>query len=221
MSDKFLRLFSHKTPALQAKFRSSDADVTTIKVQHRLGACADQNSIAYLDSVGSNEKLAAFRQFYAEHDGAEICRIHDPRVRRVVALLDLKPAFNIAEFSDRYAPHGDLAWTIDLNKSRTLYRSSDSWIAFAAIHGGPACLTMFLDGENAGSIFYVTPQPEFNTLKPIAKGFHLLLERVAKDLPAFLRLVRATVTVRGSDGQFYGFAPVGYLDNFEQDVRKH
>jgi hypothetical protein len=126
-------------------------------------------------------------------------------------LLELKPAESIAGFTHRYTPGGDLAWTIDLNKSKSLYRGSASWLAFAEIDSGPACLTIFLDGEHAGSVFYVTPQPEFNNLCPIARGFDALLGRIADDVAAFLRLVRATVNLRGTDGANYGFVPVEYL----------
>ena len=40
---------------------------------------------------------------------------------------------------------------------------------------------MFLDGDDGGSVFVVTPQPWFNILRPIAKGFHALLSRIAQD----------------------------------------
>jgi len=108
-------------------------------------------------------------------------------------------------------PSPALLVKIDLNKSKSLYRGSASWLAFAEIDSGPACLTIFLDGDHAGSVFYVTPQPEFNILRPIAKGFHALLIRIADDVAAFLRLVRATVSLRGTDGASYGFVPVEYL----------
>src|SRR5205807_9179855 len=62
-------------------------------------------------------------------------------------LLELKPAESIAKFTDRYGPDGDLAWTMDLNKSKSLYRSSADWLAFAEIDSGPACLTIFLRSE--------------------------------------------------------------------------
>ena len=130
---------------------------------------------------------------------------------RCAPLLELKPAESIADFTDRYRPGGDLAWTIDFNKSKNLYRGSAGWLAFAEIESGPACLTIFLDGEHAGQVFYVTPQPPFNILRPIARGFHALLGRIADDVAAFLRLVRATVNLRGPDGANYGFVPVEYL----------
>lgn len=87
----------------------------------------------------------------------------------------------------------------------------DPWITFAEIDSAPACLTLFLDGDRAGNVFYLTPQPPFNILRPVAVSFNALIDRIAKDLPAFLRLVRATVTIRGADGENYGFRPVEYV----------
>ena len=77
------------------------------------------------------------------------------------------------------------------------------------------CLTTFLDGENAGNVYCLCPQPQFNILRPIARGFYLLLERIAKDPAAFLRLIRATVSFPGDDGYNYGYVPVEYLPDYE------
>jgi hypothetical protein len=218
LSDPFLQLFSHPTPALRVKFRPTDdhEQARQIRVQHRLGPAADAASQDYLDSLGPFPQLEEFRKFYQTHDGAELCRTHDARYGQERPLLEFKPARSITSFTSRYAPGGDLAWTIDLNKSKALYRNSAPWIAFAEIHNGPACLTLFLDGENAGFVYYATPQPAFNILRPIARGFQPLLQRIARDLPAFLRLVRATVTLRGKDGDNYGFMPVEYRARAEE-----
>jgi hypothetical protein len=215
MSTQFLQLFSDPAPALRVKFDTSDEEekAKLIHVQHRLGSIATPAGQQYLEPLGALLNMGEFREFYLKHDGAELCRVFPPLSRQEKPLLEFKPAGSIAEFSGRYMPGGDRAWTMDLNKSKTLYRSSVAWIAFAEIDNGPACLTIFLDGENAGYIYFVTPQPQFNILRPIAKGFQPLLDRIAKDLAAFLRLVRATVTLRGTDGDNYGFAPIEYLAN--------
>jgi len=70
-----------------------------------------------------------------------------------------------------------------------------------------------LDGESAGNVFLLNPEPRFNTLKPIAKSFTSFLDRVAKDPAAFFKLIRAYVTLVGSDKQNYGFVPIDYIDN--------
>ena len=219
MPKQFLQLFSDPAPALRVKFDASDADekAKIIPVQHRLGL-ANETSRKYLDSIGSSVGLRKFREFYQKHNGAELCRTHDARCGQERPLLEFKPAESIVAFSKRYMSNGDLGWTIDLNKSKVLYRSSASWFAFAQIDGGPACLTIFLDGENAGCVYYVTPQPSFNILRPIAKGFQPLLNRITKDLPAFMRLIRSTVSIRGIDGHNYGFVPVEYVANINESA---
>ena len=217
MNQQFLRLFADPTPALQLKFRKSDNEVTVMRVQHRLRPHSDGTSLLALDFLLGDPRLAAFLQFYREHDGLELCRIYDARCRGERPLIDMKPGDSIAALTKRYQPGGDLAWTIDLNKSKALYRGTNSWIAFAQVEGGPACLTMFVNGEMAGCIFYLAPQPAFNILKPIAPSFAKLLDRIVKDLPKFLQLVRATVAVRKVDGENYGLVPVGYLPDSRED----
>ncbi len=128
---------------------------------------------------------------------------------------DEKPSF-----TGRYSPAGGRAWTMDLNKSKSLYRGSARWLAFAEIDSGPACLTIFLDGDHAGSVFFATPQPWFNILRPIAKGFNALLDRIADDPAAFLRLVRATVALRGADGGNYGLVPIEYQSGGVHPTKK-
>jgi hypothetical protein len=143
----------------------------------------------------------------------QFCKTFDSRHDEVRPLLELKPAESIASFTSQYELGGGLAWTIDLNKSKSLYRGSASWLAFAEIDSGPACLTIFLDGDHAGGVFFLTPQPWFNILRPIAKSFHALLDRIAEDVPAFFRLVRATVSLCGADGDNYGMVPIEYRAN--------
>jgi hypothetical protein len=72
---------------------------------------------------------------------------------------------------------------------------------------------LFLEGENAGCVYFLTIEPPFNILKPIAKSFTLLLERIAKDPAAFLRLVRYYVSLRKTDGNNYGHIPMEYLSD--------
>lgn len=217
-SDQFLRLFSDPAPALRIKFSPSDEHAKTVRVRHSLGPLPDAASCKYLEALLPNQNLSEFCEFYQQHDGAELCTTFDARCGRDRPLLQFKPANSIAAFTNRYAPTGDRGWIIDLNKTKALYRSPAPWIVFAEIDGGPMCLTTFLNGENAGFIFFAAPQPQFNILRPIAKGFEPLLHRIASDVPAFLRLIRATVCLRGDVGQNYGFSPVEYLANAENEV---
>jgi hypothetical protein len=200
------------SPALRVKFSPGSSErPRKIRVEHQLGQPPGREGREYLNSLRTHAALAEFRQFYKKHDGLQLCRTLDSRYDEVRPLLEFKPAESIDQFTRRYRPRGDRAWTMDLNKSKRLYRATPSWLAFAEIDSGPMCLTIFLDGDHAGHVFYVTPQPQFNILRPVASGFFALLDRVANDIAAFLRLVRAYVTIRSADGYNEGFVPVQYL----------
>jgi hypothetical protein len=208
----FLDRVLDPSPALRVKYwPESDEMPRTVEVAHRLGSVPVGEGRDYLNSLRGHAALAEFVEFYENHDGLQFCRTFDSRFDEVRPLLEFKPAESLAGFTNRYNSGGNLAWTIDLNRSKSLYRGSASWLAFAEIGSGPACLTIFRDGEHAGKVFYVTPQPPFNILRPIAQGFDALLGRIAVDAAAFLRLVRATVSLRGPDGFNYGYVPVEYL----------
>jgi len=211
ISSSFTDIFRHPSPALAAQFcKDSDETPTTVTVEHVLGTHPSPAGLEFLNTLSPHKPLSEFVAFYRDHDGVEFCRTFDSRFDEIRPLLEFKTAEGISEFTARYSPGGDLAWTMDLNKSKSLYRGSAPWIAFAEIDSGPACLTTFLSGENAAFVFYATPQPEFNILRPIAKGFDALLERIATDIPAFLRLIRVTVTLEGADGDNYGLVPIEY-----------
>jgi hypothetical protein len=217
----FLDRASDPSPSLRVKFwPESDEKPQTIKVEHVLGARPTGGSREYLNSLAEYPALRELLGFYKKSDGLQFCRTFDSRHGEVRPLLELKPAESLASFTGRYAPGGDLAWTMDLNKSKSLYRASAAWLAFAEIDSGPACLTIFLDGEQAGSVFFATPQPWFNILRPMAKGFNALLDRIAEDPAAFLRFVRATVTLRGADGDNYGLVPIEYRPGHARPTKK-
>jgi hypothetical protein len=217
----FLDRAADPSPSLRVKFSpDSDEKPQTIKVEHSLGALPTDAGRNYLNSLSEHSALGELLDFYKMYNGMQFCRTFDSRYGRVRPLLELKPAESIAGFTGRYSPGGDLAWTMDLNKSKELYRESAGWLAFAEIDSGPACLTIFLDGEHAGSVFFATPQPWFNIRRPIAKGFNALLDRIARDVATFLRLVRATVSLRGADGDNYGFVPIEYRSGGEEPAKK-
>jgi hypothetical protein len=188
----------------------SDEKPQMIKVEHLLGTRPTGKVRDYLKSLAEYPALAELVGFYKKHNGLQFCRTFDSIHDEVRPLLELKPAQSIDSFSGRYAPKGDRAWTMDLNKSKSLYRGTDRWLAFAEIDSGPACLTIFMNGDHAGNVFLSTPQPWFNILRPIAKGFYALLDRIAYDPAAFLRFIRAVVSLQGANGDNYGFVPVEY-----------
>jgi hypothetical protein len=213
---KFFDLFENQRPALAVKFSNeSDEQPLIVNVKSSLGPPANKGDLKYINSICQSEQLSEFATFYARHCGLTLFSPYHPFNVSQTPLLTFLEAREIPEFTERYLPGGDNGWVIDYNKSKAIYRGNDRWIAFAEIDDGPAFLAIFLEGENAGCIFYVTPQPHFNILKPIAKSFELLLERIGKDPAAFLRLVRAYTTVKRDDGQNYGFNAVAYIPEFE------
>lgn len=211
MPTTFLGRVADPSPSLRVKFwPESDEKPQTIKVEHVLGTRATREGRDYLKSLEKYPALSDLLRFYKKHDGLQFCRTFGSKNIEACSLVDFKPADSIESFTAQYAPGGDCAWTMDLNKSESLYRGSDRWLAFAGVAFGPSCLTIFLDGDHAGAVFYATPQPWFNILRPIAKSFNALLNRMADDPAAFLRLLRAYVFLQGADGDNYGMAPVEY-----------
>jgi hypothetical protein len=208
---QFLDRFADPSPSLRVQLDpSTDEKPQTIKVKHSLGERPSSDGRAFLKTLGKSSELKEFLEFYTKYDGFQFCWTLDSKSGKICPLIEFVPTENLASFTSRYLPGGDLAWIIDLNKSREMYRGSDRWLAFAEVNSGPACLTIFLEGDQAGCVFFATPQPWFNILRPIAKGFHLLLRRFVDDVPAFMRLVRAYVSRRGADGRNYGLQPVEY-----------
>ena len=210
----FLDLFTDVSPALDIKFsNTSNENTRRVFVKNKLGLTIDKQGKKYIESICTDERLKDFVEFYNDNDGCELCIpidaddiIKTPRVKFI-------PSSRVNTFNNQYIKGGKWAWTIDLNKSKTLYRGNDSWIAFAEIDSGPCCLSVFLSGENAGAIYLIAPQPAFNILKPIAQNFTQLLDRIVKDPAAFFRLIRSYVTVKRIDGQNYGFVTTDYLSN--------
>jgi hypothetical protein len=211
--NSFLKYFSDVAPGLRVQLNYPEEAPMTVPVEHSLGPEPGSDGRAFLKSLGHLGRLSEFWSFYKSHDGFQLCRTNDSRFGEVQALLEVVPSGAIRNFSAQYYPGGKLDWTIDHNKSRKIYRGADAWLAFARINGGPSCLTIFLEGRSAGEIFYLTPQPAFNILRPIAPSFEQLLRRIGYDIAAFLRLVRATVTLRAADGDNYGFVPLEYVSD--------
>ena len=201
MIEPFLQRVRDREPALRVVFSMAEKErPKTIPVEHHLGATPDATSGSFLSkTLGRYPSAKEFRNFYAKHNGLRLCCTHNAIVERVHPLLAFLQASEIAGYPRRSKPEGDRAWVIDLNKTVTLYRRKVSWIVFAEIETGPACLTMFLTGPHAGRIFYLTPQPPFNILRPIADSFNILLARIGADPAAFMRLVRASVVLEGTD----------------------
>ena len=210
----FLELFDDSSPYLSVKFSNTPEEKSKkVFVTNNLCTSIDKKGKKVLENMCKDIRLDVFFEFYSVHDGLDFCIPVFPETYFKKPLLKLIPSSDILNFNKQYTKGGKWAWIIDLNKSKDIYRGSDSWIAFAEIAGGPTCLTIFLTGENTGCVYLVMPQPRFNILKPIAKSFDLLLARIAKDPAAFFRLVGAYVTKKGEDGQNYGLVPVEYVSN--------
>ena len=210
----FLDLFIDPSPALMVSFsRSAEELSKKILVRHKLNGPCDKKGRHYLETICKDPQLSDFLGFYLIHDGFEFCIPSLPNASNQSSLLKMIPSNDLPKFSDQYMKKGRWAWTIDLNKTRQLYRGENKWISFAQIDHGPSCLAIFLDGENAGCVYLVAPQPHFNILKPVAKSFNLFLQRIAKEPAAFLRLTKAYVSIRKTDGYDYGHVPMEYLSD--------
>jgi hypothetical protein len=210
----FFDLFDSRQPGLQVKFNiNSDEKPTIVKIENKLVPKTDSKAKEFLSTISNEVNVQKFLDFYELYDGFELGTPIAPKNCIKKTSLRQLSAASINEFTKQYLPGGKWAWTIDLNKSKAIYRGEESWIAFAEIGEGPACLTIFIEGENAGNIFLLTPQPHFNILKPVAKSYTLLLDRIAKDPAAFFRMVRAYVTIEGNDGLNYGHLPISYIDD--------
>lgn len=210
----FFDLFKTERPVLNVKLSvSSDEIPTEIHIENTLGDKIDINDLIELGRICTDERLKDFVDFYSNYDGFNLATPTAPQNAVNRTLLRQLPASDIFEFTNQYLSGGKWAWTIDLNKTKAIYRSESKWLAFAVVGGGPACLTIFLDGENAGSVFLLRPQPHFNILKPVARSYNQFLDRIAKDPAAFLKLIRAYVTIVGKDKQNYGHVPIEYIDS--------
>jgi hypothetical protein len=209
----FLDLFNTTRPVLKVKFNiNSDEKATEVLVENKLERETDIRGLTNLKRICTDVRLIDFIDFYSGYNGFSLGTVLFPENAVKKSLLRQFPVSDLAKFTEQYLPGGKRAWTIDLNKTKTLYRSEQKWLAFAEVDGGPACLTIFIEGENAGSVFLVNPQPHFNTLKPIAKTFSDFLNRITEDPAAFFKLTRAYVTISGEDQQNYGYVPVEYID---------
>ncbi|RQH04358.1 hypothetical protein D1Y85_18000 [Paraburkholderia dinghuensis] len=214
-------------PALRVKFHILGGIVEPPRltpVQHVLWPIANERDKqareASIEDLSNWPGATELVKFYSQYDGFFFCRAYDVRYDKALPLVDIFGATEIRELTRRYEPGGDRAYSIEHNKSNKIYRGgSGSWIVFGEIDGGPNALSLFLDGEFAGNVFLIQCQPRFNILKPIAKGFEALLQRMGKDPAAFLRLVGATVTLSGEEHwpgfdpglPQYGFTPLDYL----------
>ncbi|ASU32111.1 hypothetical protein [Mucilaginibacter xinganensis] len=205
----FFDLFETGSPLLKAKFDvNSTKEAITVEIENTLDRKIDPKGLENFKKICTNIELT---DLYTKCNGFSLATPVLPGNVIKKPLMRQLPVADLIKFTDQYLPKGELAWTIDLNKTKTLYRSEHKWLAFAEIDGGPTCLTIFLEGENAGNIFLLEPQPHFNTLKPIAKTFNGFLERIAKDPAAFFRLTRAYVTIIGQDGNNFGYVPLQYI----------
>ncbi|TCC93630.1 hypothetical protein EZ428_02345 [Pedobacter frigiditerrae] len=210
----FFDLFGTNRPVLKVKFDvNSTKEATEVEIENKLDKNIDAKGLRDLEKLCVNPNLNEFFNFYAKCNGFSLGMPVLPKNAQTRPLLSQLPVNDLIKFTELYLPKGKLAGTIDFNKTKTLYRGENKWLAFAQVDGGPACLTIFLEGEYAGNIFLLNPQPHFNTLKPIAKTFDGFLDRIAKDPAAFFKLTRAYITIIGRDGQNFGYLPIAYVDS--------
>ena len=210
----FFDLFETNKSLLKVKFNiNSDEEAIEVQIMNELTKQIDRNGLINLENICEDDRLNDFVDFYSNYNGFSLGTPISPKNVIKKALIRQMPVSDLIEFTKQYLPDGKWAWTIDLNKTKSIYRGGSKWLVFAQIVSGPACLTIFLNGENAGNVFLLTPQPHFNILKPIAKTYSGLLERIAKDPAAFFKLTKAYVSILGKDKYNYGHVPIEYVDN--------
>jgi hypothetical protein len=189
-----IELFNSKTKELEVKCRWESPKTVII-----LASINDQNNtypFNELSNIKDQSTLLNFFQFYQQYNGFNF-EVKTKKGQFENPIFKLLSEEEIPAWTAHFQPGGKFAYAIDFNKSKSLYRSNHKWIIIATIFTGYSALAMFLEGENCGKIFLIVPEPEFNILKPIARNFTHLLERISNDPAAFFKLVRAPIVIRG------------------------
>jgi len=128
----FIDLFQDPSPALNVKFSStSNEEPKQILVKNSIGSSAGWFGKRYLRSICKDPRLSDFFEFFSAHNGLELCRPVYPNNCSKTPLLTLVPAQYISAFTKQYIKNGEWAWIIDHNKSKSIYRGNDAWVAFA------------------------------------------------------------------------------------------
>jgi hypothetical protein len=208
-------MLSNKQYNFKAKFNPVDADEDGIVgvLSTILNSPGKEQTVSKVFEGYESSLLSNFYESYLQCDGFTLGMPVFPSNLEKIPLLRQLSIKELIGLKKAYEQGGEYSWVIDLNKSRSLYRVKDRWYPFALINAGPSCLTIFLDGEHAGKVFYLCPQPHFNILKPIAKSYDLLVERINKDPIRFFNKIRAYITVRGNDGSRYGYNLVEMIED--------
>jgi len=210
----FFDLFNGKIAKLKVKFDiESNEEAIQVDIENRISSKTDKKGLEELRKIYTDDRLSDFLNFYSTYNGFTLANPVNPKNVIKKALLEQLSVSELSRFTKKYQPGGEWAWTIDHNKTKSIYRTEEKWLAFAKVDNEPSCLTIFLTGENTGKVFLLNPQPRFNILKPIAKSYNDFLERIAKDPAAFFRLTRAYITFKKENDQHYGYVPVEYIDN--------
>jgi hypothetical protein len=204
----FIDLFESKSPSLKVKMvADSDEEPVNINIKNKINRAVDAKGLARLEEACTDPRLRSFVEFYAKYNGFSL-GILRKNLFSTKPLLEQLKVSHLPKFTSMYLTGGRKAWEMDFN-SRNLYRGGPKWIAFADVNRGQACLTIYLDGENAGSVSLLWPS---NIIKPIAKSYEDLLDLIATDPAAFFKLIKAYVLVTGKDKLTSGHIPVEYVD---------
>ncbi|MEM1002383.1 MAG: hypothetical protein AAGH46_07025 [Bacteroidota bacterium] len=158
---KFRELIQHREPTLLVKYSKYDPDKEALEISLKNNFKIRDDINELPDWISATKSISELHEFYNYMDGLELFVPQKPKGCIQVPLITFLKMSNIIPKTREYQDGGKWAWTIDLNKTKKIYRSNDKWVVFAIIGRGPACLTIFTTGENKGSIFYLTPQPPF------------------------------------------------------------
>lgn len=191
LKSSFLALFSAPSPALLFREPALPDEAPRchrlVSVLGSAPAPHDLESVSQL--FGHDEALSELLEFYRRHESVAL-RLEGIGGEPEAPLFRLLDVASSRAFTSRFDSGNDLDWTIDLNtrrRVRALYRGPARWVAFALFESGPGCLVTFVEGAQVGEMFFLTPEPEFDIARPLARNFGELCDAIGQDLAAFLR----------------------------------
>lgn len=213
MNSGFEKILNDPHPTFNAKFSKNDKNEVPIKITTKNKFKKSNPKIAglFFDEHFQQHSVNEIKSFYAIVNGLQLFIPHKTKSCKSIPMITFHDIKTIKQITRQYQEGGERAWTINHNKSKNIYRTNDQWIVFGTINEGPACLTIFFSGKNSGAVFYLTPQPRFNILRPIAKSFNQFITRLTDNPIRLLQLVRSDFSIRKEDGFNYAYEPIEYF----------
>ncbi len=116
-------MFGTNGPILKVKFDvNSTKEATEVEIENKLEKNIDAKGLRNLEKLCVNPNLKEFFNFYTKCNGFSLGTPLLPKNAQKRPLLSQLPVNDLIKFTELYLPKGKLAWTIDFNKTKTLYR---------------------------------------------------------------------------------------------------